>query len=145
MHAMHGFIHAEEVGTDTANLQEFVEAAVDEYYIEFLIKGEEEHCDLTGLDLPPLALQSLPTFLMPYGISDLTPSSMRMLTTDQIKELIGLFNNPTVQMLLPPDFDFWGACDLPPALSYREVFGSCLLYTSPSPRDRTRSRMPSSA
>ena len=24
-------------------------------------------------------------------------------------------------------------------------FGRCLLYTSPSPRDRTRSRMPSSA
>ena len=27
---------------------------------------------------------------------------------------------------------------------YRD-FGPCLLYTSPSPRDRTRSRMPSSA
>ena len=26
-----------------------------------------------------------------------------------------------------------------------EKYGSCLLYTSPSPRDRTRSRMPSSA
>ena len=26
-----------------------------------------------------------------------------------------------------------------------ESFSSCLLYTSPSPRDRTRSRMPSSA
>ena len=26
-----------------------------------------------------------------------------------------------------------------------ELFKSCLLYTSPSPRDRTRSRMPSSA
>ena len=25
------------------------------------------------------------------------------------------------------------------------LFGCCLLYTSPSPRDRTRSRMPSSA
>ena len=25
------------------------------------------------------------------------------------------------------------------------VLASCLLYTSPSPRDRTRSRMPSSA
>ena len=25
------------------------------------------------------------------------------------------------------------------------IFSSCLLYTSPSPRDRTRSRMPSSA
>ena len=27
----------------------------------------------------------------------------------------------------------------------REWFDNCLLYTSPSPRDRTRSRMPSSA
>ena len=26
-----------------------------------------------------------------------------------------------------------------------ETIGTCLLYTSPSPRDRTRSRMPSSA
>ena len=26
-----------------------------------------------------------------------------------------------------------------------EMYRSCLLYTSPSPRDRTRSRMPSSA
>ena len=26
-----------------------------------------------------------------------------------------------------------------------EAFNDCLLYTSPSPRDRTRSRMPSSA
>ena len=26
-----------------------------------------------------------------------------------------------------------------------ETYGGCLLYTSPSPRDRTRSRMPSSA
>ena len=26
-----------------------------------------------------------------------------------------------------------------------ELFKNCLLYTSPSPRDRTRSRMPSSA
>ena len=28
---------------------------------------------------------------------------------------------------------------------YREHTQDCLLYTSPSPRDRTRSRMPSSA
>src|SRR5665811_1674845 len=27
----------------------------------------------------------------------------------------------------------------------KELFKNCLLYTSPSPRDRTRSRMPSSA
>ena len=30
-------------------------------------------------------------------------------------------------------------------LSGEEDYESCLLYTSPSPRDRTRSRMPSSA
>ena len=29
--------------------------------------------------------------------------------------------------------------------SVRECINACLLYTSPSPRDRTRSRMPSSA
>ena len=28
---------------------------------------------------------------------------------------------------------------------YIMIFKGCLLYTSPSPRDRTRSRMPSSA
>ena len=27
----------------------------------------------------------------------------------------------------------------------QEIIDACLLYTSPSPRDRTRSRMPSSA
>ena len=27
----------------------------------------------------------------------------------------------------------------------KQAYQSCLLYTSPSPRDRTRSRMPSSA
>ena len=31
-----------------------------------------------------------------------------------------------------------------PALNFEKLI-SCLLYTSPSPRDRTRSRMPSSA
>ena len=45
--------------------------------------------------------------------------------------------------------------DLRDAITFREVEGmsykeiaermGCLLYTSPSPRDRTRSRMPSSA
>ena len=38
--------------------------------------------------------------------------------------------------------------ELPPQLRYNvpiELLYTCLLYTSPSPRDRTRSRMPSSA
>ena len=34
---------------------------------------------------------------------------------------------------------------LPEPVGYRILVLPCLLYTSPSPRDRTRSRMPSSA
>ena len=34
--------------------------------------------------------------------------------------------------------------ELPPRL-FLKMVNTCLLYTSPSPRDRTRSRMPSSA
>ena len=38
-------------------------------------------------------------------------------------------------------------CDAYPELVQvlEPMFSNCLLYTSPSPRDRTRSRMPSSA
>ena len=32
-----------------------------------------------------------------------------------------------------------------PGTKIRDMIEACLLYTSPSPRDRTRSRMPSSA
>ena len=32
-----------------------------------------------------------------------------------------------------------------PGLTHKATIYTCLLYTSPSPRDRTRSRMPSSA
>ena len=35
--------------------------------------------------------------------------------------------------------------DQKPAFLFESVVGGCLLYTSPSPRDRQKSRMPSSA
>ena len=51
-----------------------------------------------------------------------------------------------------PAYDSWELGDVGGWFMCREVFGDaviewsyCLLYTSPSPRDRTRSRMPSSA
>ena len=43
---------------------------------------------------------------------------------------------------------YFDCCMLPYKISnssVNDVQGICLLYTSPSPRDRTRSRMPSSA
>ena len=38
-----------------------------------------------------------------------------------------------------------GSWDTSKVATMYYMFGACLLYTSPSPRDRTRSRMPSSA
>ena len=44
---------------------------------------------------------------------------------------------------------FFGGLTVPPVTAVTESYNgsnwTCLLYTSPSPRDRTRSRMPSSA
>ena len=38
----------------------------------------------------------------------------------------------------------WARVDYP-EIDFEDIYYYCLLYTSPSPRDRTRSRMPSSA
>ncbi len=47
VHAMHeGFIHADDVGTDEEKLKEFVEDAVDAYYIDFILR---EHCNFSSL------------------------------------------------------------------------------------------------
>ena len=63
----------------------------------------------------------------------------------------------TVEVLRPqltakkPDLGFLDEADevddfaLQGTRRFAVVKGGCLLYTSPSPRDRTRSRMPSSA
>ena len=49
---------------------------------------------------------------------------------------VGLSHSLGIPLLTTPD----NQC-----LIVDDVFETCLLYTSPSPRDRTRSRMPSSA
>ena len=41
--------------------------------------------------------------------------------------------------------DLWAMVADGPAEVLTQTVNTCLLYTSPSPRDRTRSRMPSSA
>ena len=43
-------------------------------------------------------------------------------------------------------YSFWGTWwFIPIYLAYCTLWGGCLLYTSPSPRDKRQSRMPSSA
>ena len=57
------------------------------------------------------------------------------------------FGNPTAWHLDNPYWSFYSrdAISIWIALEDATPFNGCLLYTSPSPRDRTRSRMPSSA
>ena len=57
----------------------------------------------------------------------------RIVVTSNIEPMISVANNGAA------------ICDPYNIESIRNTYISCLLYTSPSPRDRTRSRMPSSA
>ena len=66
--------------------------------------------------------------------------------------LINAYNAWTVELILTKYPDLKSIRDLgnllfnsPWKKKFFTLFGRCLLYTSPSPRDRTRSRMPSSA
>ena len=72
-----------------------------------------------------------------------------------MKSLLDLFKQFTpdenfhaikIGMASPEKIRSWsfGEVKKPETINYR-TFKPCLLYTSPSPRDRTRSRMPSSA
>ena len=57
------------------------------------------------------------------------------------------FNDPTSQVLIPTDVEGKGMLRAKAngILAGIDVAKACLLYTSPSPRDKRQSRMPSSA
>ena len=62
----------------------------------------------------------------------------------------GLLILMTCIALLAPWIASYDPANMTPMLrgkkpSWAHLFGTCLLYTSPSPRDRQKSRMPSSA
>ena len=90
------------------------------------VQAIESVCKEFQVPLPAAALQfvvahpAVPTFM----------AGTR--TVKQLKQNIAWFSHP-----IPSEF--WTA------LKSKRLIRDCLLYTSPSPRDRTRSRMPSSA
>ena len=61
--------------------------------------------------------------------------------SDKITKLFPKPMQPGARKVL--DVASWGA--LAPAAGAYELYKDCLLYTSPSPRDKRQSRMPSSA
>ena len=62
-----------------------------------------------------------------------------------LRAVRGRFGDAAAWRLLRRLAAFGARADRIGRLLYRTKWRACLLYTSPSPRDRTRSRMPSSA
>ena len=99
-------------------LESFVKAAVDEYYIKFLLQGEDEHCDLTNLPdrLPePLRAGLVANLSGVVPITDLTPASMRTLTTEEVKRLLALFKSPAIKKQSPSRLRYVGGLHSSPA------------------------------
>ena len=59
--------------------------------------------------------------------------------------LTRLFAGKPAASLLPVLPRLFSLCSVAHHVAFQSAVEACLLYTSPSPRDRTRSRMPSSA
>ena len=96
------------------------------------------------MDYPTLQAMRRRTFLKGAGVALLLPR-LESLGQEEVKSprrLLTIVNHLSFyQPELVPKSD--GAFGKPPALLAE--LSDCLLYTSPSPRDATLSRMPSSA
>ena len=68
-----------------------------------------------------------------------------LLTDNKIQTISNTFNEAKGSMFLGRGFSYPIALEGALKLKELSYIHACLLYTSPSPRDRTRSRMPSSA
>ena len=91
------------------------------------------------------------------GIKYITPDDIDLIfeTTDQFKEVINrpIKKVPSLRDVTIANLFFENSTRTRISFELAERrlsadtinFSACLLYTSPSPRDRTRSRMPSSA
>ena len=83
------------------------------------------------------------------SLSDVVAPPYDVISTDDRASLLARSDHNIVRVILPGDDDLReGETVYDIAAEQLKVWrrdSICLLYTSPSPRDRTRSRMPSSA
>ena len=89
----------------------------------------ETYYDCNGICLEDLDNDGVCDDLEIFGCTDETSLNYDQLATED--------DNSCIDIVL--------GCISSAAYNYNEDANTCLLYTSPSPRDRTRSRMPSSA
>ena len=70
---------------------------------------------------------------------------VRMVLTDVLSSALDAWDVREETLETWPDERVLSQCDAQMSSRQSERLSDCLLYTSPSPRDRTRPRMPSSA
>ena len=120
--------------------------------VQFAVKGD----DIYVLEVNPRASRTVPFVSKATGVplakvaaKVMTGSTLSELGIHEIeapdyysvKEAVFPFAKfPGVDTVLGPEMKSTGE-----VMGIGEAFGACLLYTSPSPRDATLSRMPSSA
>jgi len=122
---------------------------LDYHWTEIVMKIAGEHMD--GLALHNYSWSGERTqTAVSFGEDDwffLLRRTYRM--EEHIEKVIGIMDKYDPEESVALIVDEWGACheERDPSQDPSDDFqqNTCLLYTSPSPRDRTRSRMPSSA
>ena len=80
-------------------------------------------------------------------IEKMSKSKYNVVNPDDICDQYGADTLRMYELFLGPieQAKPWNTAGISGVYGFLNKFWSCLLYTSPSPRDRTRSRMPSSA
>jgi len=83
---------------------------------------------------------------IPFGIAQIGKAFRNEIVARQFIFRMREFEQMEMQFFIQPGTQKeWYAYWKETRLNWHKALGTCLLYTSPSPRDRTRSRMPSSA
>ena len=107
------------------------------------VKGARQH-NLKNIDISiPRDELTVITGLSGSGKSSLAFDTLYAEGQRRYVESLSAYARQFLSVMDKPDVDTVEG--LSPAISIEQKSTSCLLYTSPSPRDRTRSRMPSSA
>jgi len=125
--------------TMLANIQTFVDIADSVKDADFVIEAVPEVMDLKRQVLQALDAAAPKHAILASNTSTMSITEMASVTK-RPEQVVGMhFFNPPVLMKLVEVIKGEKTSEAAMQVTY------CLLYTSPSPRDRTRSRMPSSA
>ena len=128
---------AKQLGMAKSTINDFLKAYRDN---DILNKSEEKKLKYLYWDLENSLMEG--RF---FRVRDENIPPHRITKHSHLLSIAWAFNDEEPQSLRMTPEDVKTGNDLALVVKMIEMINDCLLYTSPSPRDRTRSRMPSSA